>query len=98
MFELYLSSNSVVDPYMAIIDNPDREMEGHKPYYDISITPEGGVAHGSQWDRREVINLRNRAAADYSNSGASYAFKRIAIDDAPEAVQKAILKELESEI
>lgn len=97
MFEVYENHQSQSDRFMVIIDNPDRDLEGHKPYYDISISTDGGVAHGSQWSQKEVDQLHERSSKIDDMTGASYAFRRIkAVEMYPQA-QRALLLELEAD-
>jgi hypothetical protein len=97
MIEIYKNIESITDRYMVIIDNPDRELEDHKPYYDISIDINGNISHGSEWSQREVDQLHERARKDYSTIGASYAYKRIRSTELSTPVKNAILMELESQ-
>lgn len=97
MFEVYENWQSQSDRYMVIIENPDRDLEGHKPFYDISISSDGGIAHGSQWSQREVEQLQQRASRVDEMTGASYAFRRIKASEMYPQAQRALLNELETD-
>lgn len=93
MIEVYQNDDSYTDRYMVLIDNPDKDLKGHKPYYDISISVDGDVAHGSQWAQNEVDNLHKRSTTEYK--GASYAFKKVKATSISVQAQRSILAELD---
>lgn len=93
MFELYEHKRDMsLDNWMAIIDNPDRELEGHQPFYDITITDDGQILHGTQWSQREVDALHSRVKSKSS------VFHRVPVAEASQEIKDALLRELESEL
>lgn len=85
MFEVYDDGGKTVDRYIVIFDNPNYGDEhDHKPFYDMTVTEDGGVAHGDEWTAQEVEFMKRNN-------------KRVMVQDLPQPVQLAILHEMEVE-